>query len=129
MPSDSNRFAEVTGFRSVDHVAFFPPDSIKRESRALRKLGRTKYAEPYGLGFSAKWRRSTVRLPLLDARAALDIIMNMDEEAVLLDYRSSSSPSVVCTIWDNKGPLQYRQVATCFDEFADLIGLPAGQET
>jgi hypothetical protein len=55
--------------------------------------------------------------------------MNMDEEAVLLDYRSRTSPSVVCTIWDHKGPLRYRQVAACFDEFADLIGLPGEQET
>jgi hypothetical protein len=38
MPSDSNRFAEVTGFKDVDHVEFFQADSIKRESRALQKM-------------------------------------------------------------------------------------------
>lgn len=125
--ADTAKLADVAGFsRGEFQIELMPPDGIRRETRAARRIARSSMAELYGLQPALKFWKRVPDDELLDTSRCLFLVVTMDENVVALDYRNSV-PCVRASYESERG-IKHKMIADSFDSFADLIGLPEPEQ-
>lgn len=129
-PADTSALAELTRVRRADQFSFMDVAWMARETAHLRKLAdRPEDARLYGLASSRRLARPVVEQHVLDVDLAVMIAVNWDEEAIFLAYRAGrDTPAVVLGWWPEDFSTSYRIIASDFEEFARIIGLPTAGE-
>ena len=128
-PDDDASFRELTKTGNPEDFTFLDFDGMARETGAARQLAADlTTARLYGLKPLGGSEAPGNHEELLDVAKAVMIAVSWDEDAVFLDYRSSSEPSVVLSSWsDDAGNVTSRKLASNFDEFARCVGLLSEQ--
>jgi hypothetical protein len=123
-PRGVDRLADIAGFRHPRKLDFMKPDGMQRETDALLALYAQGFADFYGLTKSDSGGVSRDDPSRLDARLAVVLANNWDEEGLCLDYRPGlNQPRVLAGTYPNDtSPMQWRVIAKDFSTFAELMG-------
>jgi hypothetical protein len=123
-PRDVARLTDIAGFRNARKLDFMKPDGMQRETDALVALIEQGFAEMYGLIQSNEGDAARDDSSRMDARLAVVLANNWDEEGLCLDYRSGlNQPRVLAGTWpDETSPMKWRVIAKDFSTFVDRVG-------
>jgi len=121
---------ELTNVDSVEDFSFLNVDGMIRETNAARSLATDPVqARLYGIKQRAGITASDADDSLMDSERVVMIAVNWDEDAIFLDYRRASNPTVMVSQWsEHSGCATCHQIAASFEDFARHIGLLSAEE-
>ncbi len=125
-PHDDTLFRALVRVAKPEDFNFLDFNGMARETNAARTIAADlATARLYGLKPLADAAGMPSDGQLLDIAKAVMIAVNWDEDAIFLDYRASSEPSVVLSTWSNAtANATCLEMAPDFETFARRIGLP-----
>ena len=126
-PHDDTVFRALVNVEAPEDFTFLDFEGMARETDAARMIAADlATARLYGLKPLAYAAASHSDDQFLDIAKAVMIAVNWDEDAIFLDYRASSEPSVVLSTWsDTAANATCLEIAPDFEEFARRAGLPS----
>lgn len=122
-PSNPTHLRQITEFPNTD-FEFLSIDQMFRVSKLDHLIDDSNIAQIYGHASSHRAGQPIIDPAILDVDKAIEIAVNLDEQAICLDYRSSSeNPRVVFSTLDNNSCFRWKTIADDFKTFADYLNL------
>jgi hypothetical protein len=123
-PSDTTALSQLTGSEHAEDFDFLDVDGMRQETDPEHLINDEESAYIYGLASSKRKGTPITDSTILDVDNSVLIVINWEEEAICLDYRTSyDDPRVVISLWESNQPARWKVIAPDFSSFVSQLGL------
>lgn len=121
--SDTRLLRNITKINNIETLDFLSIDGMRQESSGEHLFESENLASIYGVSSSKRNMGPITDPNFMDVNTSVLFAININEEALCLDYRTSiDDPRVVAGIVSEDG-IRWRTVTEDFTSFVKMIGL------